>query len=276
MNTKKQWLIRVLAGGALGIAGYFLVSFLAQPGAVFGAPLDFAFTFCFRDQIPEGGGAALGLILWFAFGAEIAAAAFPFADSGRSLILRSLAHFAAMAATVGAWAWLNFGRAEVLFFLVPLFLIYVLIWLGRWVGWYAEVAAMREKLGLSPGPSPLKWKETLPYAAFAFFLCLVLPTVLRLCDDPVPVLSALYAWLLLPVGGFFSGASLGTRHGFCPLYPVSCGVFILLFIPLARLFSHMADGVLLPIAVCSVLLGNLAGAAYARVRRKNFQRKRGT
>ena len=274
MNIKKQFLVRVVIGGALGAAGYLLVSFLARPGAVFGGSPDFAFTFCFDGRVPEGLGAALGLALWFAFGAEVAVATLPFADSGWSLVLRSLAHFAVMAVTVGAWAWLNFGLREVLFFLIPLLLVYLLIWLGRWVGWYAEVAAIREKLGLAPGPSPLKWKETLPYFGFAFLLCLVLPLVLRAFDAAdVPVLSALYGWLLLPVGGFFSGLSLGKRHGFCPLYPVACGVFILLLIPLARLFSNMADGVLIPVAAAAALLGDLAGAGYVWAKRKRKERE---
>lgn len=274
MSTKKQWLVRVVIGGLLGVAGYLLISFLAQPGAaILGSSLEFAFTFCFNSRVPEGLGAVLGLILWFAFGAEISAATLPFADSGRSLILRSLAHFAVMAVTVGAWAWLNFGPRELLFFLVPLLLVYLLIWLARWVGWYAEVAAIREKLGLAPGPSPLKWKESLPYLPFAFLLCLVLPLVLRAVDAAdTPVLSGLlFPYLLLPVGGFFSGLSLGKRHGFCPLYPVACGVFILLFIPLARLFSNMADGVLIPIAVAAALIGNLAGTGlHLRKRRETI------
>ncbi len=268
MNTKKQWLVRILTGGLLGTAGYLLVSFLAQPGAFFGGSLDFEFAFYFGARIPEAVGAALGFALWFAFGAEIAVATLPFADSGRSLVLRSLVHFAVMALTVGAWAWLNFGPRDLLSFLVPLLLVYLLIWLARWVGWYAEVAAIREKLGLAPGPSALKWKETLPYAGFAFLLCLILPMALRLCDDYVPVLSILYAWVLLPVGGVFSGLSLGKRQGFCPLYPLVCALFVLLFIPLARLVSNMADGFLVPLALCAALLGNAAGAVWRWAKRR--------
>ena len=30
-----------------------------------------------------------------------------------------------------------------------------------------EVAVLREKLGLAPGPSPLHWRESLPYVGFA-------------------------------------------------------------------------------------------------------------
>ena len=267
MNTKKQWLDRLLIGGALGIAGYLLVSFLAQPGAIFGGPLDFAFTFCFDGRVPEGVGAALGLALWFAFGAEIAVATLPFADSGKSLVFRSLAHFAVMAATVGAWVWLNFGWIELPFFLITLALVYLLIWLGRWVGWYAEVAAIREKLGLAPGPSLLKWKETLPYLPFALLLCDVLPAVLHIFDPAdVPVLTALLLpYLLLPVGGFFSGLSLGKRQGFCPLYPMACG---LLYLPAVYLLYHNSGLFHCVIVLCAALIGNLAGAGYARAKVK--------
>ena len=151
-------------------------------------------------------------------------------------------------------------------YLVLLAAVYLLIWLGRWVGWYAEVAAIREKLGLSPGPSPLRWKETLPYLPFAALLCLALPFLLRLLDAAdVPVLSGLlYPYLLLPVGGFFSGLSLGRRQGLCLLYPAACALCALLFVPLARLVSNMYDWPLIPIALCSALLGVLAGAALRR------------
>ena len=71
----------------------------------------------------------------------------------RDRVGRTLAHFALTAATVGLWVGLNFGVRETAAFLVPLALVYLLVWLGRWVGWYAEVSAIRERLGLAPGPS---------------------------------------------------------------------------------------------------------------------------
>ena len=44
----------------------------------------------------------------------------------------------------------------------------------------------------------------------------------------VPILTLLLLpILLLPAGGFCSGLSLGRRQGFCPLYPVACGVLAL-------------------------------------------------
>ena len=171
---------------------------------------------------------------------------------------RTLAHFLTMAATVALWVGLNAGSERVLLPLVLLAVFYALIWLGRWVGWYAEVAAIREKLGLSPGPSPLKWKETLPYAPFALLLCLLLPAVLSLFDAPdVPVLTGLiYLYLLLPVGSFCSGLSLARRKGFCPLYPPLCVLCFLAAVPLV--YNHTA----LPfcaVTLCAALLGELTG-----------------
>ena len=260
-NNKGQAAVRAAVGGALGAAGYLLLSFLTQPGALWGGSLKLDFTFCYNANVPEALGAALGVLLWFCFGAEIALASLPFADDGPALVKRSLLHFLSMAATMTAWAWLNFQLWEVVWFLVPLALIYGLIWLGRWVGWYVEIAAIRQKLGLSPGPSPLKWRESLPYLPFAALMCLVIPMAVRLTlDSPTPIFTAIYAMLILPVGGFFSGLFLGRRQGFCPLYPVMCALLTLCFVLLAKLVSNVADGVMIPIALCSVLLGNAIGA----------------
>jgi len=140
--------------------------------------------------------------------------------------------------------------------------------LGPGVGGSAEVSAIRERLGLAPGPSLFHWRETLPYVPFAALLCLLLPFVLRLCDaGDVPVLSGLlYPYLLLPVGAFCSALSLGKRQGFCPLYPVVCAGLLFCFALLARLVSNVADADMLPIAFLAALVGNLAGAALRRRR----------
>ena len=146
-------------------------------------------------------------------------------------------------------------------------MVYLLIWLSRWVGWYIEVMAIREKLGLPSGPSPLKWRETLPYLPFIALLCLIFPLVLTPFDAAdVPVLRALlYPWLLLPVGSFFSGLSLGRREGFCPLYPLAGG---LLYVPVALIaYNHTALFHSLLFAL-PALAGNAAGGAWRRVKRK--------
>lgn len=273
-DDKKEALVRILFGIFMGMMAYLFLSWLAQPGSLFGGSMGVAFTFCFNSNVPETLGAVLGFLLWGTFGALAGVASLPFADGGQKVLLRSLCHFTLMALTLWAWVILNFSYEPLpglmLTFLLPYALIYLLIWLGRWVGWYAEVAELRQKLGLAPGPSFLKWKETLPHMAFALLLCLVVPLALRLCDAPdVPVLSGFfYPWLLLPLGGFFSALSLGRRQGFCPLYPAACLGAILLFILLARLCSNMDDWPLVPIALASTLFGNALGAKN-RARKKS-------
>ena len=115
-ENKGQARRRILLGGMLGAAAYLLLSWLTQPGALFGGSMGLDFTFCYNSRVPEGVGAAAGFALWFAFGGEIAAATLPFAGEGRSLLARSALHFAAMAATLSAWVVLNFGAAELPFF----------------------------------------------------------------------------------------------------------------------------------------------------------------
>lgn len=277
IDDQKQALTRALVGGALGMAAFLLLSWLLQPGYLFGAPPTFDFTFCLNSRVPEVLGALLGFLLWFLFGAEIGIATLPFADGGRALLFRSLAHFGAMTLTMWAWVLLNFAPEPLpglaLSFQLPFTLIYILIWLGRWVGWYAEVAQIRERLGLSPKPSFWKWQETLPHIGFALFLCLLLPLVLRLCDAPdVPVLTALlYTWFLLPLGSFFSALSLGRRQGVCPLYPLACGAFSALFALLLRLLSHGGfEPRLVWMALAFSLTGNLLGAGMRAQRKKGL------
>lgn len=273
-DDKKEALVRILFGIFMGMMAYLFLSWLAQPGSLFGGSMGVAFTFCFNSNVPETLGAVLGFLLWGTFGALAGVASLPFADGGQKVLLRSLCHFTLMALTLWAWVILNFSYEPLpglmLTFLLPYALIYLLIWLGRWVGWYAEVGQIRERLGLSPSPSFLKWRETLPHILFACFLCLLIPTVLRLCDaSDVPVLSGLlYPYLLLPIGSFTSALSLGKRQGFCPLYPLACAAFTLVFTLTARLYANIDDSIMLPIALCAPLLGNLVGAGIRSFKRR--------
>ena len=152
IDDKKQTLVRALIGGLFGLAGGLLLAWLTQPGSLFGGSMDFAFTFCFNSNVPEVVGAALGFLLWGAFGAETALSTLPFADTGKAVVFRSLAHFCVMALTLWGWVMLNFPLEPLpglaLTFLVPFAAVYALIWLIRWVKWYFELAAIRKKLGL--------------------------------------------------------------------------------------------------------------------------------
>lgn len=275
LDDKKQALFRALAGGMSGLVCWLLLSWLTQPGSLFGTAMSFDFTFYYGNLLSEALGGAISGVLWFCFGVEAGVATLPFADGGRCLVLRSLLHFAVMMLTVGLWAFLNFFNrdypmafwgGDLWYFLVPFTLVYALVWLGRWVGWYAEAEQIRESLGLTTGPSFLHWRETLPYLFYAGVLCLVLPFLLRMVDaHDVPVLCGiLLPYLLLPVGGFFSALSLGKRQGFCPLYPLACGVFYL-----PAVFLLMNSSALFHCLMVAVpaLAGNLAGAAVRRRRR---------
>ena len=282
-DRQKQWLIRILLGGLIGIAALIplggVVNGLVSGGLIAMGPNPIFRLVSYDLEYLTGSAPlafAVQLGLYFLMGAVVGLSTLPFADDGPTLVLRSLAHFAATAGALTAlvvlcgWNWGEFW--PVALYLGLLAAVYLLIWLGRWVGWYVEVAAIRQRLGLSPGPSPLKWRETLPYLPFAALMCLVLPMVLRLCESPIPIFSAIYAMLILPAGGFFSGLFLGRRQGFCPLYPAVCALLTLCFVLLARLVSNVADGAMIPIVLCSVLLGNAVGALFRTVKERRMKK----
>ena len=202
-DRQKQWLIRILLGGLIGIAvliplgGLFndLVSggLLSSRTSFRLVSYDLAYL---TGSVPLAFAIELGL--YFLMGAVVGVSTLPFADDGPTLVCRSLVHFAATAAALTllvvlcGWNWGEFW--PLVLYLGLLAAVYLLIWLGRWVGWYVEVAAIRQKLGLSPGPSPLRWRESLPYLPFAALMCLVLPMAVRLTlDSPIPLFTAIYA-----------------------------------------------------------------------------------
>ena len=223
-DRQKQWLLRILLGGGAGV-----LPALALWGPLFAGGYS-APPVCrgLMDVLGLPGAAAVTLGLCFGFGAAVGVATLPFEDQGGRVLRRSLLHFAVTACLFSALLTLSLGMEPrwLPLWLLLLAAVYLVIWLGRWVGWYVEVAAIRSKLGLAPGPSLLHWRETLPYLVFALGLCLGLPALLRLLDpQDVPVLSGVYfPFLLLPIGTFCSGLSLGHRHGFSPLYPVACAL----------------------------------------------------
>ena len=259
-DDTKQAQRRTTLGILAGLAVHILLSYLLGLQAFLGPEIAAVFI-CPTCSFPppfEGCGVLLSILLFALLGAEIGIATLPFADRGPSLLGRTAVHFTLMAATVALWAGLNFGQTGALFGLILLASVYVLVWLGRWVGWYVEVAAIRSKLGLAPGPSLLHWRETLPYLVFALGLCLGLPALLRLLDpQDVPVLSGVYfPFLLLPIGTFCSGVSLGHRHGFSPLYPAACALLSVAAVFLLFNGSALFHG---GISLVCALVGNGVG-----------------
>ena len=249
-NGKWAWLVRIMIGGVMGLLACIILT---------------------QYTITDWSAAPVTCFLFTALGGAAGVATLPFADDGRTLLLRSAAHFAVtsvlfllLAAYLYSWEdWKTLLVLEGM-----LALLYALIWLGRWIGWYVEVMQLRALLGLDAGPSPLKWRETLPYLPFVLLLCDGLPMLLRWAEleieggiIDIPVLSALLLpFVLLPVGGFFAGVSLGKRQGMCPLYPIACFVC---YLPMLYLLStaYLFHGFL---AAVPALAGNVLGWMYRR------------
>ena len=275
MKNRKQLLIRALIGGIIGVAVLIpmggLFNDLVSGGLIaMGSHTPFRLVSSNLEwlvgSVPLAFAIQMGL--YFLMGAVAGVSTLPFAEDGKTLVLRSLAHFVLTAGalilicTLLGWAWSWQATAG---YLVLLAAVYLLIWLARWVGWYAEADAIRKKLGLAPAPSPLKWREALPYLPFAALLCLALPALLGLWDAPdVPVLRGLlFPWLLLPVGCFFSALSLGRRKGMCPLYPAACALLTLAAVFLV--YNSTAWPYCIVALACS-LAGSLIGAALRKMR----------
>ena len=268
--TRKDGALRLLAGGVCGLLVMLLAALLANSFSIQGGAPDYSgLVLVGHGAQARFGSYGLALAvqsgLCFGLGAAAGAATLPFAGEGRSLAARSLLH---VGVTGTLYALLLVLCLDVPLRTLPAWLgmlgaLYLVVWLGRWVGWCAEAAAIREKLGLAPGPSPLKWRETAPYLPFVVLVCGVLPPVLRLLDPPdVPVLTGLLLpYLLLPAAGLVSGAALGKRQGVCPLYPVAC---FLCYLPMVFLLFNSSALFHCWAVSGSALLGNLLGAAYRR------------
>ena len=274
---KKEWLPRIFTGALAGVAAYLLLSWLAQPGSLFSGPTDLAFTFCLNSDVPEAVGLILGLLLWALFGAEAGVATIPFADSGKELVLHSALHFAVTAATAAAWVVLNFGWGDVPVSLFLLAAVYLLIWLTRWVGWFSEVEAIREKLGLTPAPSPLKWREVLPYLLLLGAVNALAMPVLRIFEGHYPVLTGfLLPFIIYPILAGAVGFHTGKHCGFTALVPIAVYLLSLLndfWLWLAKVLSvaNMACGYVrqgLDYAAIALALHLLGVLVRARGRRR--------
>lgn len=272
--TRKSFLLRALIGGLCGLLVMLAIVFFANSISILGSTPDYT------DLVLVGHGAqkrfgsyalavAVQSLLVFALGAAAGVSTLSFAEDSKTLVLRSLLHFGV---TGSLYALLLVLCLDIMPQNLPVWLgilaaLYLVIWLGRYVGWYVELVQIRRRLGLNPGPSVLKWRETLPYLPVLVLLCDVLPLLARLCDPAdVPALSGLvFPFLLLPLGSFFSGVSLGKRQGFCPLYPV---LAFALYLPMVFLLYNASAIFHCYIVACASMLGNLLGVAIRRRRKK--------
>ena len=271
MKAYPAMLRRCLLGGLLCAA--LVPGLIALSGVLSGAPalpVTAAMLASFGLRLLPALG--LEIALSFAFGASLGAATAPFADDRRTLLRDSLGHLllsGLLFFLLCALCRFGTGLGESTAFLLGLFvLIYALVWLARWMGWYSDVLAIRDALGLTV-PSPLRWRQTLVYAPLLLFLCAVLPVLCRFIDRAagadVPVFSALVLpFLLLPAGGFCAGLSLGRRAGFCPLFAPAA---LALYLPAVYLVFNPSALFQAFILFFAALLGTLLGAALRRLGR---------
>jgi len=270
MKIPKETLHRFFIGGVCGVAGMLLCALLMECLAagvrgVFHVPVLVGHGA--QERFGSYGLAVLvQSVLMFALGGMAGIATLPFAEDGKTLVKHSVLHFAVTALLFSLLMVLCFDLLSGLLpgWLLCLLAVYLVIWLGRYVGWYAELLELRDQLGLVPPPSPLKWRQTLPYIPFLLVLCLGLPFLARLCDPrDFPVVSGLlHPYLLLPVGSFAAGFSLGKRQGMCPLYPVFAFV---LCIPAVFLLYNSSAMFHCFIAAGASLFGTLLGALKRRM-----------
>ena len=89
-------------------------------------------------------------------------------------------------------------------------------------------------------------------------LCIGIPLLARLLDPAdVPVLSQLvFPFLVVPVGSFAAGLSLGKRQGLCPLYPV---LTLVLYFPAVVLVLNSSVPICCVLTAGAALAGNTVG-----------------
>lgn len=278
MTEPKKLLTRAAIGGVtaklllLGFWVWFHLTGITPQGVV---PVG-AFNLVSRATVAMFGSywlaAAVEFTCAFALGASIGIASMPFADGTRSLLKDSVIHFIITGALVLLNLWVQCLLDLSRFFLASYALLYLLIWFGRWIGWYVEVDQIKIKLGLAPAHSPLKWRETLPYLPFLLVLCVVLPVMLVWVDGILfgsgsHLLSELLMpYVLFPVVSLCSGISLGKRQGFCILFPVAA---YLLHAPIVFwLFGHSFYLILADILFTFALSGNIIGTVHRKRKQK--------
>lgn len=215
---------------------------------------------------------ALELALAFGFGASVGLAVPPMEGPGTAVAARTAAHLLCSSALFAGVCWicgLPPANWQGLLLLLGIYwLMYLVVWLLRYLRWRAELDAIRRALGLARPAAGGVWqaRPLKPYLLLAGALELLLPLLLRLLDPPdVPVLTQLfYPYLLLPFFCLAVGWSAGRRFGVALLLPVACGVLTLPCVFLVYNYTALFQA---GAAFVFTLAGNLLGALVRRVRR---------
>ena len=274
--TRRTYLRRALLGGGLAWLALFLLCFGIASIDYFGGRPEFWDTLSRTQLSTDEAYLAFGRsrvlanlyqsAAVFALGACLGLSTLPFDETWTRLRLLSWLHFpvTCLCSVAALWIvadspWAAAGIGA---------LGYLAVFLCRWLCWYGEVLDIRRELCLPEAPpSPLRWRETLPYLPAAALLGIALPLLARLADPvDVPVFSGvLYPFLLLPVGSFLAGMALGRHRGFCPLFPLACA---LCYLPMVFLLFNATAHFHLLLTAVPALLGNGLAALLRRKREK--------
>ena len=217
---------------------------------------------------------ALELALGFGFGVSVGLAVPPMEGTGAAVAGRTAVHLLVSSALFAGICWvcgLPPRNWQGLMLLLGLYwLMYLTVWLLRYLRWRSELEGIRRELGIAPPRTAgglLQVRPLGPYLLLAGALELLLPLLLRLLDPPdVPGLTQLfYPYLLLPFFCLAVGWSAGRRFGVALLLPVACGV-----LTLPCVFLIYNDTALFQAGAAFVfaLAGNLLGALVRRIRRR--------
>ena len=223
---------------------------------------------------------ALELALAFGFGVSVGLAVPPMEGTGAAVAVRTAIHLAVSSALFAGICWvcgLPPGNWQGLILLLGLYwLMYLTVWLLRYLHWRSELAAIRRELGLAPpGPAggPLQIRTLGPYFLVSEAMELAVPPLLRLAEgtSDIPVLTGLfYPYLLLPFVCLAVGWAAGRRLGLTLVLPAACAA---LTVPHVFLLYNASALFQAGVAAAFALLGNLAGAAWQRLKRERKQRE---
>ena len=183
----------------------------------------------------------------FGFGASVGLAVPPMEGTGAAVAVRTAAHLLVSSALFAGICWMCGLPPQnwpgLLLLLGIYWLVYLAVWLLRYLRWRAELDAIRRELGLAappPAGGPLQVRPLAAHLLLAAGWELILPPVLRLLDPAdVPALTGLlYPFLLLPFFCAAAGWSAGRRFGVSLVLPAACGVLTLPGVFL--LYNHTA------------------------------------
>lgn len=213
------------------------------------------------------------LALGFGFGVTVGVAVPPMEGSGTAVMVRTAAHLLISSTLFAGICWvcgLPRSNWKGLLLLLGLYwLLYLVIWLLRYLHWRRELEDIRRELGLAEPDAGWRRRQPLaPYLLVAAAMELSLPPLLRLAEQgsDIPVLTGLcYPYLLLPVVCLAVGWGAGQRLGLALALPAACAV-----LTLPNVFFVYNPSALFQagVAVAFALAGNLAGALCRHLKKR--------